>query len=74
MVPIESKEPFELISMDFLGPFVKSRNGNRHIVVATDHFTKWSEARAIPAQNKIVCQFCCRADNLKARLPKDNTH
>jgi len=41
-------EPFELIGIDITGPFPLSDNGNRYIVVFTDHFTKWAEASAVP--------------------------
>ena len=34
--------------MDILGPFPMSSSGNRYIVVAVDHFTKFSIVKAIP--------------------------
>ncbi|CAB0009440.1 unnamed protein product, partial [Nesidiocoris tenuis] len=42
--------PFDRIGMDILGPFPKTRRGNRYILVAADYFTKWPEAIAIPDQ------------------------
>lgn len=35
--------------MDYLGPFTKSRSGNRYVPVMTDYHTKWVEAVACPA-------------------------
>ena len=33
--------------MDFIGPLPTTNDGNKYIVVATDAFTKWVEAKAI---------------------------
>lgn len=46
--PIESKEPFEKIGIDLVGPLTPTKDGYKFIVVAIDYCTKWSEARAIP--------------------------
>lgn len=40
--------PFQQVGMDFLGPFRKSRSGNRYILVMTDYHSKWVEAVALP--------------------------
>jgi len=47
MVPLESDDVFERVHMDLCGPLTKS-NGNSHIVVMQDSFSKWIEAKAIP--------------------------
>ncbi|KAL1477567.1 hypothetical protein MTO96_017120 [Rhipicephalus appendiculatus] len=36
-----------MIGMDSIGPFPKTKNGNRYILVAVDHFKKWIEAEAV---------------------------
>jgi hypothetical protein len=41
-------EPFEKIGIDHLGPFPKSDEGNKHIIVAIDYHTKWVEIEAVP--------------------------
>lgn len=33
--------PFQLISLDLLGPLPRSKNGNQHLLVVTDWFTKY---------------------------------
>ena len=47
---IEVGEPFSFWAMDFMGPFPETAQGNRHILVVMDHFTKWCEA--IPTQDQ----------------------
>ena len=42
--------PMERIALDISGPRPVTKNGNKFILVATDHFTKFSEAWAIPDQ------------------------
>ena len=42
--PIKSTSPFELVALDIVGPFRKSLNGNKYILVAVDAFTNWVEA------------------------------
>lgn len=48
--PIPVGSPAQLVAVDTLGPFQESSSGNRYILVVVDHFTKWSEAYAIPNQ------------------------
>ena len=37
---------FHTVSIDAVGPFPRSRSGNRFILIAIDHFSKWVEAKA----------------------------
>ena len=41
--PIEVNEPFVFWAMDYMGPLPETTNGNRHLLVVMDHFTKWCE-------------------------------
>src|SRR2546429_389579 len=45
--PIEVREPFERIGIDFVGPLEKTRRGNRYILMITDYLTKWPKAKAM---------------------------
>lgn len=46
--PIEKIEiPFHTIHMDHLGPFVRSKDGNTHILTVVDAFTKYLFVRAV---------------------------
>ena len=38
---IVTSRPLELVTMDFVGPLKKSKNGNLHILVLVDHFSKY---------------------------------
>jgi len=49
--PIEVKEPFYQIGIDFVGPLPRTQKGNKYIIVAMDYFTKWPEARAVKEAN-----------------------
>ncbi|MGH0120359.1 UNVERIFIED_CONTAM: hypothetical protein FKN15_067744 [Acipenser sinensis] len=42
--------PMERVAVDVLGPFPRSKRGNRFVLVALDYFTKWPEAYALPDQ------------------------
>ena len=41
--------PLHHIGIDFMGPLPLS-NGNQHILLIGDHFTKWYEAVPLPDQ------------------------
>jgi hypothetical protein len=47
MKSIEAYLPFELMGMDILTDLITTKNGNKHIVVLTDYYTKWPEAFAV---------------------------
>ena len=61
--------PFQVLSLDFQGPYVESESGMKHILMFTDHFTKWCEmiptkdqTAATVAQcyiDKIFCRYGC---------------
>jgi hypothetical protein len=38
------RAPFERIATDVAGPFPRSDEGNRYLLIAVDYFTKWPEA------------------------------
>ena len=40
---IEVSEPFLFWALDYMGPLPETAQGNRHILVLIDHFTKWCE-------------------------------
>ena len=50
--------PFFQIGIDYVGPLERTESGNRYIIVATDYFTKWPEARVTKtATAKETAQF-----------------
>ena len=59
--------PFHVLAVDFQGPLTQTKSGNKHILVWTDHFTKWTEMEATMDQlastvaksyiNRIFCRF-----------------
>jgi hypothetical protein len=49
---------FEQFSIDFVGPLPKSNNGNIHILVAIENFSRWPVAIAVPnTEAKTVSNF-----------------
>ena len=58
--------PMQIVAVDIVGPISPSTTGNAYILVASDYFTKWVEAYAIPNQEaitvatKLVDEFFCR--------------
>ncbi|GJY39525.1 reverse transcriptase domain-containing protein [Tanacetum coccineum] len=42
-----------ILGIDFIGPFPSSR-GNKYILVAVDHLSKWVEAKALPTNDARV--------------------
>lgn len=51
-------QPWQVISMDFLGPYPRSVRGNTTMLVVTDMFTKWVELfpmRAATSKKVIEC-------------------
>ena len=66
-IPVPSKV-WSLVGIDIIGPLPETKNGNKYIVAATDHFTKWSEAAAIPDKSGLsvalfiyssICKLGC---------------
>jgi transposase InsO family protein len=58
--------PMDVVATDYLGPFPVSEQGNRYILVLTDHFSKYVEVLAVPDQtaetcaNKVLNEFIAR--------------
>ena len=49
---------WSLVGIDIIGPLQESASGNKYIVAVSDHFSKWSEASAIPNKTaKCVANF-----------------
>ena len=49
LLPIPVKGAFDRVAMDILGPFPVTNDGNRYIIVFSDHYTRWPEAFAMPS-------------------------
>jgi hypothetical protein len=47
---LTSSAPWEIIEMDFIGPLPETEQGNKHILLIVDQFSKWPEA--IPLKEK----------------------
>ena len=63
---IHSGYPMQVLAVDILGPLPETPSGNKYVLVASDYFTRWSEAYGIPNQeastiaNKLVDELFLR--------------
>jgi hypothetical protein len=65
LVPLRAFRPFQLVTMDILGPLPATKNGAKYLFVMVDHFSKWIEAFPLidtTAEDvaKCVAIFVCR--------------
>ena len=64
-------KPFQLVSIDMLGPFPLSYNGNKYILVSVDYGTRYAIAKAIPnATAECAADFIISEITLKFGPPK----
>jgi len=45
---LHSGQPWQVLAVDLVGPFLETPRGNRMVLVLTDHFTRWKDAIAVP--------------------------
>lgn len=60
-------DPWQVVTIDFIGPFPRSKKGNKHLLVIQDKFTKWVEHVALKdatsaalkktLRERIFCRF-----------------
>ena len=48
-------EPLDIVAIDILSGLPLATDGSKHILVATDYFTKWSEAYPLPDAEAHTC-------------------
>ena len=56
--------PFQVTSMDFTGPFRLTQRRNRYILSFVDHFSRYTEAFAVPDQSAQTCARICATEIL----------
>ena len=69
MGELRSDEPFDTIAIDFLSGLPVTGRGNKHLLVVTDHFTRWVECFPVPDMkastvadvlvNEFIARFGC---------------
>jgi hypothetical protein len=63
--------PFELVGVDFLGPFPTSRNNKRYVIVAVDYLTRYAETKAVDvADSEVVATFFLNRIVLRHGAPR----
>jgi len=58
---------FHRVTLDTAGPLPETKSGNRYILVAIDHYSKWCEAKAVAdhsvktasrfLEDDIICRY-----------------
>lgn len=56
--PIKVEAPWEIIGVDFLGPFPETQQGNKSVVVVIDYFSKWAEAFPVQKTDALSVARC----------------
>ena len=68
---IPTGNPGQFVAVDIIGPFPEDSSGNKYILVAVDHFTKWGEAFPIPNQEAVtIAQVLCQEWFFRYSPPK----
>jgi hypothetical protein len=52
--PPQPSYVMQIVSLDLIGPLMRSEAGNMYVLTAIDHFSGWAEAYPIPAK---TCEF-----------------
>lgn len=52
---VQAGAPWDVVAIDFTGPFPVTERGNRYILVVTDHFSKYTEVIPVPNQTAEEC-------------------
>jgi hypothetical protein len=81
LFPIPSPEgPFQMIGMDYCGPFKRTPRGNQYVLCITDYFTRWVTAIALPdcsaqtTAQALFDEYICRYGVPLSILSDQGTH
>jgi transposase InsO family protein len=81
LCPIDTPEgPFQMIGIDFCGPFKRTPRDNQYVLCITDYFTRWVNAIALPdcsaqtTAQAIFNEYICRYGVPLSILSDQGTH
>ncbi|XP_061586479.1 gypsy retrotransposon integrase-like protein 1 [Cololabis saira] len=56
--PIKVEAPWDIIGIDFLGPFPETQQGNQSVTLIIDYFSKWPEAFPVQRADALSVARC----------------
>ena len=70
--PIWPQHPFNIVNIDIIGPLKTTQHGNRYVIVAIDHFSKYVIAKPLrnfdseKTKNFIFNEIFCKYGNISS--------
>ncbi|XP_060893160.1 gypsy retrotransposon integrase-like protein 1 [Labrus mixtus] len=68
--PIKVDAPWEILGIDFIGPFPVTQRGNASAIVVIDYFTKWPEAFPVQKMDVLSVARCISTCIYRFGAPK----
>ncbi|XP_054629462.1 gypsy retrotransposon integrase-like protein 1 [Dunckerocampus dactyliophorus] len=56
--PIKVDAPWDIVGIDVIGPFPETQQGNTHVAVLIDYFSKWPEAFPVQKTDAVSVARC----------------
>ncbi|XP_047236890.1 uncharacterized protein zgc:113436 [Girardinichthys multiradiatus] len=56
--PIKVDAPWDIVGVDFIGPFTETQHGNKSVILFIDYFSKWPEAFPVQTADPLSVARC----------------
>ncbi|XP_041643802.1 uncharacterized protein zgc:113436 [Cheilinus undulatus] len=68
--PIKVDAPWDIVGIDFIGPFPGTHQGNTNVIVLIDYFSKWPEAFPVQKVDVLSVARCISTCTYRFGAPK----